>query len=805
MYETASDQAESRCYHCNDKCEDELVVVDNHNFCCNGCKTVYQLLNENGLDQYYSQNASPGIKSESTDLSLFAFLDNPEVKDAFYTFQDGTNARVTFKVPIIHCSSCVFVLEHLPKLNEAIKQAQVNFPQKTVSIFFDESELSLRQLVELMIQIGYKPELDLAKLEKQDETVTSDRSLLIKLGVAGFCFGNIMMFSFPEYLGSRLRPDEEFMVFFNYLNFALALPVLFYAGADYLRSASKGLSIGKINMDVPIAIGMLAIFIRSSYDIFSGTGTGYMDSLSGFVFFLLIGKWYQSKTYSSLAFERDYRSFFPIAVKRILTKGDSEMALIKGLKKEDLIEVKNAELIPADSVLLQGEARIDYSFVTGESEPIGVSSGDRIYAGGRQQGAVLTLQVLKPVSSSYLTSLWNAQSTEKEQGYHSLKEFSDKVATVFSIAILLIATATGIYWWNVDATIWMNAVSSVLIIACPCALALSIPFTFGSMIRHFGRNGLFVNAAEAIDRLGRVTDIVFDKTGTITVKDDRSIEFVGDQLNDEEWVALVNVAKQSGHPLSIAIAEKYSDRSSLDPVQDYLEEIGKGISGLSGGLNVSLGNAEFAGAIDNATNVNETRVYVTIDERSKGFFRFKNQYRKGFDDVAKLLAADRELHLLSGDNDSEAERLTRVFSAENLHFDLKPDDKSKWIQERNEVGKKVLMIGDGLNDAGALKESFFGISVADDVHQFTPASDAILHSTAFNRLPAFIKLSAQARKIVWVAFGISLTYNIVGMSVAVQGILSPIFAAILMPLSSVSIVLFTTITSGIAARISLKK
>lgn len=803
MSEAASGQAESRCYHCNDTCEDELVVVDNRNFCCNGCKTVYQLLNENGLDQYYSQNDSPGSKSENTNLSLLAFLDNPEVKEAFYTFQDGTNARVTFKVPIIHCSSCVFVLEHLPKLNKAVKQAQVNFPQKTVSIFFDETELNLRQLVELMIQIGYKPELDLAKLEKQNETETSDRSLLIKLGVAGFCFGNIMMFSFPEYLGSRLRPDEEFLIFFNYLNFALALPVLFYAGADYLRSASKGLSIGKINMDVPIAIGMLAIFIRSSYDIFSGTGTGYMDSLSGFVFFLLIGKWYQSKTYSSLAFERDYRSFFPIAVKRILTKGDSEMALIKDLKKEDVIEVKNAELIPADSVLLQGDARIDYSFVTGESEPIGVNSGNRIYAGGRQQGPVLTLQVLKPVSSSYLTSLWNAQSAEKEQGYHSLKEFSDKVATVFSVAILIIATATGFYWWNVDATIWMNAVSSVLIIACPCALALSIPFTFGSMIRHFGRNGLFVNAAEAIDRLGRVSDIVFDKTGTITVKDDRSIEFVG-ELNENEWVAVVNVAKQSGHPLSIAISEKYSDRSSPDLVQDYLEEIGKGISGSSAGLNVSLGNAEFAGEIDDSSKVNETRVYVTLDEQYKGFFRFKNQYRKGFDYLAKLLAAERELHLLSGDNDSEAERLKGVFRAENLHFDLKPDDKAKWIQKKNEEGKQVLMIGDGLNDAGALKESFFGISVADDVHQFTPASDAILHSSAFHRLPAFIKLSAQARKIVWVAFGISLTYNIVGMSVAVQGILSPIFAAILMPLSSVSIVLFTTVTSGIIAKLSLR-
>jgi len=794
----------TRCYHCDDSCEEEIVVADGHSFCCNGCKTVYQLLSENGLNQYYSQNPSPGSKAEESDLNLLAFLDNPEVQDAFYSFQDGTNARVTFKVPIIHCSSCVFVLEHLPKLNPAIKQAQVNFPQKTASIFFDQSQLSLRQLVELLIQIGYRPELDLSKLDKQGEEQTSDRSLLIKLGVAGFCFGNIMMFSFPEYLGSRLRPDEQFMVFFNYLNFILALPVLLYAGADYLRSAAKGLSIGKINMDVPIAIGMLAIFIRSTYDIFSGTGTGYMDSLSGFVFFLLIGKWYQAKTYSSLAFERDYRSFFPIAVKRILTKGDSDMALIKDLEKGDVIEVKNAELIPADSLVLKGNARIDYSFVTGESEPVKINEGERIYAGGKQKGALLTLQVIKPVSSSYLTSLWNAQTTEKEYGYHSLKEFSDKVATWFSLAVLIVATATGIYWWVVDPSIWMNAVSSVLIIACPCALALSIPFTFGSMIRYFGRNGLFVNAAESIDRMGRVTDIVFDKTGTITVKDNRSVGYVGDELTKDEWSALITLASQSGHPLSTTIAEKYADQTVNTLVDSYYEEVGKGISGTVSGLDVALGNHEKVGWSGADSGINETRVYASVSGIAKGFFRFANQYRNGVEEVVGQLAHHHTLHLLSGDNDSEAKHLASIFNSQNLHFNLKPDDKQKWILSKAAEDRKVMMVGDGLNDAGALKESFFGISVADDVHQFTPASDAILHSKAFGQLPAFVELAAMSRKVVWAAFAISLSYNIIGMSVAVQGILSPIFAAILMPLSSVSIVLFTTITSGLMARMKLR-
>lgn len=782
------------CHHCGDDCPNDSHQLDGKSFCCAGCLTVYQLIKTNDLGAFYA-NGAVGQKGSTVSESDLDFLDDPAVLSAFLKFSDDKYGRVDLKIPSIHCSSCVYLLERLPKLNSGVKRSEVNFPKKTLSILFDQHQIPLKELVALLIRIGFDPELDLAKLDEKKENPRTDRNLLYKLGVAGFCFGNIMLFSFPEYL-SGLGLDHSYAKFFNWINLVLAIPVLFYSASDYLMSAFKGLRIGRVNMDVPVSLGILAIFIRSTIDIVGGAGPGFMDSLSGFVFFLLIGKWYQAKTYSALSFERDYKSFFPIAVRKFSEFGQPTSTLIKDLKKDDEIQIRNGELIPADAILISDSAKIDYSFVTGEADPISLFKGGQVFAGGRQRGSMIKLKVLKPVSSSYLTSLWSQGQNDHENKVDQLSDLSDRVAGYFSLAVVSIAVITAVYWGINDPSKWLNAVSSVLIIACPCALALSIPFTYGTLMRFFGRNGLYVRSIRSIGTLAGVDLAVFDKTGTITIKNDQS-EFEGD-LSENELVAVVNLARQSTHPLSRNLAEAHPDLPELKVV-DYQEEAGVGLSGMVGHLSIKLGKPEFVGATEDENS--NSGFSVGIEGLPKGRFQFGNHYRPGLRNVISKLNESMPVSVISGDNDSEERELRSIFGKQaDLRFKMDPHEKRTWIGDRQKEGKHVMMIGDGLNDSGALKEAEFGVSVADDVHQFTPASDAILQADSFEKLPAFHLLSKDGRTIVKAAFALSLIYNIVGVSVAVQGILTPIFAAIFMPLSSVTIVLFTSLASSMASR-----
>ncbi len=811
----SSVKEKTTCFHCSDDCADETIRLDAHTFCCNGCSTVYLLLKDVGLGETYA-NGPLGIRPDEAKQHEFNYLDNAEVKESLLDFSDGKLGRISFELPAIHCSACVFLLERLERLNSGVKQCEVNFPKKTANILFDQTQISLKDLVLLLHSIGYAPNLNLAKSSDRQQGPVTDKALLYRIGVAGFCFGNIMLLSFPEYLLSGQELESKWSTLFNYLNLILALPVVLFAGRDYLLSAYKGLKVRHVNMDVPVSIGMLAIFGRSAFDIISGVGPGFLDSLAGFVFFLLIGKWYQAKTYSGLSFERDYKSFFPIAVNRIGADGQVNALMIKHLLKGDKIQIHNDELIPCDCELLSTSASVDYSFVTGEAVPSLKERGSKIYAGGKIRGSVVELEVLKPVSSSYLTSLWNNAETGDKDNRPPLLTFSNRIASWFSAAVLSIAAITAMYWFITDPSNWLNTTTAVLIIACPCALALSIPFTYGSMLRHFGRHGFFVRSVEALAKLGQINHVVFDKTGTITVSQNNLVFFSGTKPNQEELRALVNVARNSLHPLSKTFADAHPQFERL-PVIGFMERAGIGVYGMSDDIQVELKNPLLLKPDDqelfNSWSDNKVgmgRTAVLIDGKLTARVDFASAYRPGLKNTVIEILKDNKLSLLSGDNDTEAETLSDPavmgIAQRDMRFEMDPHQKKDWIKEQQEsAGEKILMLGDGLNDAGALKEAHFGISIAESNTQFTPASDGILTADSFNKLPKLIKLARQARYVVLAAFGLSLIYNVIGVAVAVQGLLSPVIAAILMPLSSVSIVLFTTISTSLLVKSALGK
>ncbi|MEP5339708.1 MAG: heavy metal translocating P-type ATPase metal-binding domain-containing protein [Algibacter sp.] len=783
------------CFHCGLDSSSTEILFDNKSFCCNGCKTVYEIFSINDLTCYYDLQNAPGATPKEIE-GKYNFLDNPKIIEQLLEFNDEKTQIATLYIPHIHCSSCIWILENLSKLHPSITASIVNFGKKTVRVNYNCESFSLKNLVKMLSSIGYEPFISLDDYSPDKKQI--NRSIIYKLGVAGFAFGNIMFLSFPEYFQVTGFWIETYAPIFRWLMFAFSLPVVFYSGQDYFISAYKGLRAKLLNIDVPIALGIVVLFIRSTVDIIFDFGTGFFDSLSGLIFFLLLGKFFQQKTYAFLSFERDYKSYFPIGITKIESDGKEESIQVYDIKKGDRLLIRNEELIPVDCILINGTARIDYSFVTGESEAVSKQSGDKLFAGGKQLNGSVEVDVLKSVEQSYLTQLWSNTIFDKNKtdGFTTL---TNTISKRFTIAILSIAFTATLFWLFIDTTKAINVFTSVLIIACPCAIALSAPFTFGNLLRIFGKLKFYVKNASVIEQLASIDTIIFDKTGTITSNKKAQINYDGMTLSHEEEALLKNTLRHSNHPLSRSLYDMLSTHNIV-PLNDYQEHIGKGIEAQYEHDSIKIGSAPFVGHTAETTTLN-TAVHVSTNNTYKGKFTFYNAYRKGLAQLFNRLKTNYDLVILSGDNAGEKDNLTKLLPTKTkLLFNQKPEDKLEYIKYHQTEGAKVLMIGDGLNDAGALAQSNVGIAISENVNVFSPACDAILDASKFNELFDFINASKSAIKIIKWSFVLSFIYNAIGLYFAVTGNLSPVIAAILMPLSSISIVVFTTIATNVIGR-----
>ena len=783
------------CFHCGQEIDKDRIFFDEKAFCCNGCKSVYEILNANNLGNFYELNKNSGIRPDE-NLSQFDYLDTPEIFEKVVDFSEGNTSVVTFKIPVIHCSSCIWLLESLQDLNTNIRYSQVNFTKKTLQVSFNQNELPLSELAKFLTNLGYKPVISLETADKKEAAV--DRSLTIKVAVAGFAFGNAMMFAFPEYLNTGSSVDfwlEEFAPFFRFLTFLLSIPVVVYSASDYYKSAWFGLKNKIVNIDVPIVLGILVLFFRSVYEIATNYGPGYFDTLCGLLFFMLLGKIFQKRTYSALSYDRDYKSFYPIAVTKVDFGGQQQNILLSDIKVGDRILVRNQEIIPVDAVLINGEGNIDNSFITGESATITKNPGDKIFAGGKQIGSILELEVIKTVNQSYLTQLWNKEAFRKEE--LGLDTLVNQISKYFTFIILGITLLAGIYWYQIDFEKMFQVVSAILIVACPCALALSTPFTMGHIMRILGRNKMYVKDAHTIEKMAKIDALVFDKTGTITYNKKANISFEGQEIAEFDLKNIKSLLKNSNHPLSKSLYEFLEVEDEYLPIENFKETAGKGYEATVRGKVYKIGSAKFT---HQEAKSLETAVYIERDGEFLGKFIFKNEYRDGLAEMAKELK-DYKIHVLSGDNSSEEQTLKNLIpNITEMRFSQSPEDKLEYIKHLQDQGKKVAMLGDGLNDAGALKQSNIGIAIADDTNSFTPSSDVIMNGGVLTKLHDYFALTKDAMIIVKLTFGISFLYNVVGLTAAVLGEMSPLFAAILMPLSSISVVAFTSLSTWLRSR-----
>ena len=784
------------CFHCGLDIEKaDEIHFDTKVFCCNGCKTVYEIFSANDLSCYYDFEQSPG----ATPLDIagkYDFLDNPTIVAKLLDFQEENTEIITLSIPHIHCSSCIWILENLQRLQTGINTSQVNFPEKKVRINYNPTLVTVKEIVYLLSSIGYEPYISLENYETGKEKI--DRSLTYKLGVAFFCFGNIMLLSFPEYFEVEEYWLDQYRGFFRWLIFALSLPSFFYSASGYYVSAYKSIRSKMLNIDIPIALGIVVMFVRSTFDIIMDYGSGFFDSLCGLIFFMLLGKMFQIKTYSFLSFERDFKSYFPIAITRINSDASEESIPVFDIQKGDRLLIRNQELIPVDGILISEKSEIDYSFVTGEAIPIVKQSGDKIFAGGKQIGKVIEMEVLHSVSQSYLTQLWSNDVFQKKVDQKH-KTITDAISRYFTPILLLIAFAGFGYWIFFDANTAFNVFTAVLIVACPCALALTAPFTMGNVLRIMGKQKFYLKNALVIEQLAKVDTIVFDKTGTITTNKKSNISYQGIELSVEEQALIKSVLRASNHPLSRMLYD-FLPETKREKVILFDEIPGKGIQAKIFDRQIQIGSASFVGKIQEE-GLQQTAVHIKIDEVYYGHYVFNNEYRTGLEDLFQLLNKKYEIKILSGDNEGERPTLEKLLpNGVELVFNQKPDEKLAFIKQLQEQGKNVMMVGDGLNDAGALAQSNVGISISENVNVFSPACDAILDASEFFKLNYFLNLSKDAIKTIKMSFGLSLLYNVVGLSFAITGNLLPLVAAIIMPLSTITIVSFVTIMSNYYAR-----
>lgn len=788
------------CFHCGEPCPDNSIAIGEKHFCCQGCKTVFEILSANEMCEYYDIEETPGITPKQDLITdRFDYLDDETVKPQVIEFSDGQVDKVTFHTPTMHCASCIWLLEKLHEMDQRILSSVVNFPRKQVTITYKSELMKLSETAAFLSRLGYEPLVSLDSVGKRQQS-TAEKQLYLKIGLAGFAFGNVMILSFPEYLSRVGEVDPTFKIVFGYLSLLLSLPVLLFASRDYYRSAWTGIRARTVNIDVPITLGIGMLFFRSTWEILTQSGVGYLDSFTGLVFFLLVGRLFQQKTYEVLSFERDYKSFFPLSVTRRINNVEAVVPVSK-LKPGDRIVIRNQELIPADSVLLKTSAYIDYSFVSGESTPVSKGAGDFIYAGGRQVGTTIELEVIKEPSQSYLTQLWNNDIFSKPR-FSRLTAMVNQVSHYFTFGVLAIAAIASLYWLQFDTATSIKVFTAVLIVACPCALALSSPFALGTALRIFGRKGFYVKNTEAVEALAKIDTIVMDKTGTLTESRQETIEFSGEILSVDHQEDVKSLVQHSTHPLSQKIFQAL-DAAGLHPVGHFQELSGKGIQGEVRGKLIQLGSAKWLGLEDDehASEDMKTRVFLRVDDTVMGSFLITNVFRQGLRPLLKDLNTRFRMFLLSGDTEREKAALVNLFGSEkNLMFKQSPENKLAFVSRIQTEGAHVLMVGDGLNDAGALRASEVGIAITDDVSAFSPASDGILTGDNLNLLATFIKMSKATTSVIIASFVISILYNVVGIGFAVVGKLSPLVSAILMPASSISVVAFTTFTTSLRAR-----
>jgi Cu2+-exporting ATPase len=796
---------EVACAHCSLAVPVGLIEPEaEHQFCCAGCRAVYETIHACGLDSYYRLReaaADAGFRPANPAGDSFDLFDSPAFEKLYVTSDSGGGGlrSVDLVLEGVTCAACVWLVERLPRVLDGVLEARLSLREATVRVTWDAGRVRLSQVARALDQFGYTPHA--AKGHSRRSLLRSgERKRMVHLGVAGAIMGNTMLLALGLYAGGAGGMDATYRLFFRWLSMGLGVVALAWPGAVFFRSAYAALRTRTLNLDVPIALALLVGGVAGAINVVLNRGDIYFDSLSVLVFLLLVGRWmqYRQQRRADTAVELLF-SLTPATCHLVEGERVSD-APIEAVQPGDLVEVRSGELIPADGVVTAGHSAVNLAMLTGESAPAEVGPGSAVHAGAHNVGSILRVRVERTGEETRVGQLMRLV----ERGVRekpAIVQFTDRVGAWFVAAVSLAAAGTFAYWSRSGLAVAIDHTVALLIVTCPCVLGLATPLTIAIAIGRLARADILVKSGAALERLSRSGQILLDKTGTITQGQMRLVAWVGDESIRG---AVAAIERLSTHPIAKALA-RFDEGAILETPTDVVERNNGGIAACVGGRRIRIGSPAFIAAealipaeLQEARHRYEaqslTVVLVDVDGRCVALAALGDPVREdGGAAIAMLSKMGWSPSILSGDAEPVVKAVAaRVgVRADRAAGEVSPEDKLLAVSRAQCVGAAgggvTVMIGDGVNDAAALAAADVGIAVHGGAEASLAAADVYVARSGLTPLVQLFATSRRAMRIIRRNLLVSLSYNLLAGGLAAAGIMTPLVAAIIMPVSSATV------------------
>ncbi|MDX1352273.1 MAG: heavy metal translocating P-type ATPase [Thiomicrorhabdus sp.] len=806
------------CFHCGQAIpEGDLVLkpikgVEQH-FCCNGCASVCEVIHEAGMESFYKRTPDGELLSPPPPPNRdIEFFDYDEVQSQFVD-NLADKREITLMSEAIHCAACVWLIEHTLAKMDGLLLARVNFTNKQIKIRWDNSKTKLSEIIKKLNSIGYDATpYDPSASEQAYKK--ANRDLLYRLGFAGFAMMNVMWFSVALYSGAA--DDLEYRNYFHWLEFFIATAALAYSGQPFLKGAWTAIKSRTVGMDVSISLGMLTTYCYSFWVTVHPNHTGdvYYDTLIDFMFLLLIGRYLEAISKNkAIDASRRLMDLQPKVARR-LKEQDENIVPVRTLLKGDLILVKPGEKIPVDGKVKLGLSMVNESMLSGESKEIRKNVGDSVAAGTLNVDGHLTIEVDKILQDTQLGKI--VHMVEEAQGSKApIQCTADKIMPWFVTTTISLAAASFTFWlFMADIEFAVITATAVLIITCPCAFGLATPMAIAVASGVSARNGILVKNGTVLEVLHSIEHFVFDKTGTLTKGEMKLVDEQFIDVTQKEGVlkAVASIERLSEHSLGDGIVSSVKERYSIGnnewyEVDHFKITAGKGVQGVVADALYQIGTANWLLSLgmtlpeslleiaNEKAVLAQTAVWIAKDKQVLGVIFLEDEIRpEALELIARLKAKGKKVSLLSGDLEVVAHRVAEQLGGMNVIAEVLPQDKNNVIKKLQEQGQTVAMIGDGVNDAPALVRANVGIALGSGTDVSMESADIVLMNNELMAVDTAIELSARTLKTIKQNIASSISYNLIMVPLAMSGVLTPLIAAITMPLSSLVVI-------GNAARI----
>ena len=796
------------CNHCHLSFDEKIMIKENDlNFCCGGCQSVYHILKSENLDSFYEKLGNKTIKAplqvSNDDLSKF---DSENFLNSYTTITKDGFVQIDLILEGIHCAACVWLNEKVLYDTKGVIEANINFTTNKARVVFNSDILKLSDIIKKIRSVGYNAyAYDSSIADKEASKAKQD--YFVRIMVAVVCTMNIMMLSVAKYTGFFTGMSIEVKNMIHLAEFILATPVLFFSGFVFYKGAYFGLKNRIVNMDLLVSSGATMTYVYSLFVLFGAKGESYFDSVAMIITFVLVGKYLEVIGKKSAIDTLDkIKSTLPLEA-IVVKDGKKETKALNLVQVGDFIELKIGEKVPVDGKIISGNASFDESSLTGESIPVYKKTGDNIFSGTVILDSTILFEVVKDFKNSTFSSI----VTLLEDSLNSkpkIQTLANKISRRFSLIILSIAFITFLVWYyfGLDLGFYFEGVNqfersfitaiSVVVIACPCALALATPMASLVGISELAKKSLLFKEAKFIETIANATTVVFDKTGTLT-KGELEVSFVEFFNKDERSINLLySLLDSSNHPVSIAVKRYIKENFEVSNVS--LEDIknieAKGLSARYENIEILGGNEallkEFDVKINIHLNSKFTQYLFCIDKKIVANFELKDELK---DDAKELIEYLKEQNIesimLTGDNNFVASSIAKELEISNYKANLTPKDKADFIKDLKNSGKTVVMVGDGVNDSVALASSDVAIAMGNSADVSMMVSDVVMLNSKLKSLKDAFIISKKTYKHIKQNLAFSLIYNTITIPIAAAGFIIPLFAALSMSLSSLVVVL----------------